>query len=269
MENIIGVSALKESVLEFYDDLAEAYHLIFVDWSHAISWQGEILNNIIRSKLANSDTADVSLLDCSCGIGTQAIGLAKRGFKVTATDLSPQSVDRAKKEAASFGVEINFGVADFRSLEKDVSGVFDVVLSADNAITHLLTDEDLYLAARNMYAKIQHEGVLLITMRDYDELAKEKPRSTEPRVYDEGKRIVFQVWDWADDAKTYWTNQFIMQETNGEWITKHHKTKYRALQRDEFSNILSEVGFSEIEWLMPAESGYYQPIVVARKKLLS
>lgn len=258
---------MEESVLDFYDDLAEAYHLIFVDWNHAISWQGEILSKIIHSKLASPSREAASLLDCSCGIGTQAIGLAKHGFKVTGTDLSPVSIQRATKEAVSFGVEINFGVADLRMLETEVSGFFDVVLSADNAVPHLLTDDDLYLAVRNMYAKVNNDGVCLITMRDYDELVKEKPKATEPRVFDDGKRIVFQVWDWADDAKTYQTNHFLIQEINGQWITKHNKTRYRALLRDEFSHILSAVGFSDIEWSMPSESGYYQPIVTARKKL--
>lgn len=258
---------MDESVLDFYDNLAEAYHLIFVDWKHAISEQGEVLNKIIFSKLESPSNEVMSLLDCSCGIGTQAIGLAKHGFKVTGTDLSPVSIERAKKEAKSFGVEINFGVADLRSLENDVSGVFDVVLSADNAVPHLLTDEDLYLAVSNMYSKVKNDGVLLITMRNYDELVIEKPRATEPRIFDKGQRIVFQVWDWADDSKTYQTNHFLLQQENGQWITKHSKTRYRALLRDEFTHILSTVGFSDIEWCMPSESGYYQPIVTARKKL--
>ncbi|MBP1964256.1 methyltransferase domain-containing protein [Paenibacillus aceris] len=256
---------MDDSVLDFYDDLAENYHLIFVDWKQAISWQGEVLSEIIHSKLASSSNGVISLLDCSCGIGTQAIGLAGHGFKVTGTDLSPVSVKRAQKEAETLGVDIHFGVADLRSLENDVSDIFDVVLSADNAVPHLLTDEDLFLAASNMYAKVKKDGVLLITMRDYDELVKEKHRSTEPRVFDEGKRIVFQIWDWAEDSKTYLINHFLMREMDGQWITKHNKTRYRALLRDEFSYMLRTVGFSDIEWYMPSESGYYQPIVIARK----
>lgn len=57
-----------------------------------------------------------------------------------------------------------------------------------------------------------------------------------------------------------------MQEIDGEWKTKHNKTRYRALLREEFSRMLSQAGFSDIEWLMPSETGYYQPIVTARKK---
>lgn len=257
---------MDESVLDFYDDLAEDYHLIFVDWYHAISSQGEVLSKFIHSKLASGSKEGASLLDCSCGIRTQAIGLANHGFIVTGTDISPLSIERAAKEAESFGVEINFGVADFRSLEKDVSGVFDVVLSADNAIPHLLTDEDLHLAVSSMYSKVKNEGILIITIRDYDALVKEKPRATEPRIFENGKRIVFQVWDWSDDAKIYQINHFLLQEIHGQWITKHNRTRYRAIVREEFDHFLSKAGFTDIEWSMPSESGYYQPIVTARKK---
>lgn len=147
---------MDDSVVDFYNDLTEDYHLIFVDWHHATSWQGEVLSKFIHSKLASFSKDGASLLDCSCGIGTQAIGLANHGFKVTGTDLSTASIERATKDAESFGVKINFKVADFRSLQKDVPRVYDVVLSADNAVPHLLTDKDLYLAVSDMYSKVKN-----------------------------------------------------------------------------------------------------------------
>ncbi|MCQ6557334.1 class I SAM-dependent methyltransferase [Paenibacillus mendelii] len=255
---------MSDSVLTFYDELAEDYHLIYADWNHAISRQGEVLHKVIQSKL-NSAPSNISLLDCSCGIGTQAIGLAKYGYNVRATDLSPESVRRAGHEASSIGVQIDFGVADFRSLDTDVPGSFDIVLSADNAIPHLLTDEDLDKALLNIHAKLNQDGLLMFTIRDYDTLVHEKPSSTQPRVFDEGKRIVFQVWDWPEDGTTYTVNQFIVQEINGAWDTKHYKTVYRALLREELSAALHANGFSEIKWHLPVDTGYYQPIVTAQK----
>src|SRR5262245_4778418 len=122
------------SVQDFYDDLADDYHLIYPDWKATIEWQGEILDRLIQSQIGSQG----SLLDCSCGIGTQAIGLASRGFQVYATDLSPVAVERARRESARIGVSIAFGVADFRSLATQVEGTFDVVLSCDNALPHML-----------------------------------------------------------------------------------------------------------------------------------
>lgn len=256
---------MKDSVLKFYDEIAEDYHLIFADWNQSILQQAQILDQVIQSKLTHSTTQTLSLLDCSCGIGTQAIGLAKYGYNVSATDVSPDSVKRAEKEAASRGVNINFGVADFRSLDTDLTGAFDIVLSADNAIPHLLTDGDLHKAFQNIYTKLNRNGLFIATIRDYDALVKERPSTTQPRVLDKGKRVVFQVWDWAEDGKTYTTNQFIVQEMNGEWKTKHNSTPYRALLREEMNNVLRATGFMDVEWHFPADTGYYQPMVTARK----
>lgn len=250
---------------EFYDNWAEAYHLIFADWDSAIDRQSRILNDIIRGNLSDSSNSQISLLDCSCGIGTQAIGLARRGYLVTATDLSPACIQRAKREAESRRTKIAFGVADFRTLNSDVPGEFDVVLSADNAIPHLQSDDDLYVAGQNLHSKVGQDGLLVITMRDYDALLHEKPRATQPNVFDDGKRITFQVWDWADDSKTYTVSQFLIQYIDGTWDTKYFSTNYRALQRRELSLILLSCGFIDVKWHMPEESGFYQPIVTARK----
>ncbi|MFB7554205.1 class I SAM-dependent methyltransferase, partial [Streptomyces sp. NPDC056154] len=124
---------------------------------------------------------------------------------------------------------------------------------------------DLEKACGNFHGKLEQGGLLVISIRDYDHEITERQRATLPRVMDGGKRIAFQVWDWAEDADVYEVNQYLMQEIDGVWQTKVNKTSYRALQRMEFSEALRAAGFEDIRWHMPAESGYYQPIVTARK----
>ncbi len=256
---------MSEEVLSFYDHLADSYHLIFTDWQQAIEWQGETLDAFIRRSVGLADAKGVSLLDCSCGIGTQAIGLAMRGYEVTATDLSPQSIARARREAESIGAAIRFGIADFRYLDRQVEGRFNIVLTADNAIPHLLIDEDLAAAARGLYAKTAEGGLLVATIRDYDAHVLEAQSGTLPRMLDNGNRIVFQVWEWAEDRKTYYANQFILRANGSGWQTQSYRTPYRALLRKELSGFLLEAGFTDIVWHMPEDSGYYQPIVTARR----
>lgn len=252
---------MDDSVLRFYEQLAGEYHLIFEDWNESVRWQGTALDEFIHRQTGKGA---MSVLDCSCGIGTQAIGLALHGHTVHATDLSPSAVARAKQEAEGFGVSITFGVADFRRLERQVKGSFDVVLSCDNSLPHLLSDEDLLRAARSMRSKLRADGLLLISIRDYDEIVKKKPRLASPRILDapEGRRIVFQVWDWHD-GRTYTMHHFIVQQTDGGWQTVERMTDYRALLREELSDILREAGFSGIRWHTTDESGYVQPIVTA------
>jgi hypothetical protein len=47
--------------------------------------------------------------------------LALLGHRVYATDLGPAAVERAAREAATFGVSVTFGVADVRTLAEQVN----------------------------------------------------------------------------------------------------------------------------------------------------
>lgn len=251
------------AVQEFYQQLAPDYHFIFKDWEASVRHQGDVLDSLIRAELGSADT----VLDCACGIGTQAIGLALHGYNVRATDLSAAAVRRARTEARNFGVKIFFGDADFRDLARSVDGVFDVVLACDNSIAHLLTDGDLTLAAASMREKLLPGGLLLLSIRDYDQLVRDKPRTHPQNILDtpEGRRISFQVWDWADDGRTYLLSHFILKQNGDRWTTQVSTTQLRALQRAELTAVLERTGFERIRWQMPDESGYYQPLVSARR----
>lgn len=258
---------MNDSGRGFYDELACSYHLIFEDWHQSVIRQGRILSDIIQEKYRKS--YDLKILDCSCGIGTQAIGLAKYGYNLTGTDISQNAVARAITGAQKAGVNIKFGVADMRSLISQVEGAFDVVISCDNSLPHIIADDELLAAVQNMWAKLAGPGFLLISIRDYDKIITEKPVTTTPRIIDDqmGRRIIFQVWDWAMEGRVYDLNHFIIQEDKGIWHTNCQKTTYRALLKNELLSILVKVGFVEVEWLEPEESGYYQPIVIARKEM--
>lgn len=258
-------------VADFYDQLAPYYSLIFPDWRKSISFQADVLDRLIKQYIPQPSSLNTSiashplLLDCACGIGTQAIGLALRGYNVHATDISTQAVQRAMTEAKRAKAQITFGIADFRHLENLGSQLFDVVLCCDNALPHLLTKEEIMAAAMSMKSKLKAGGLLLMSIRDYDKLLPERPRTEMPRVLDcpEGRRIVFQVWDWEANSPIYTLSHFILREENGEWKTIYGSTRYRALLRQELDVVLHELGFEHVEWHMPQESGYYQPIVTA------
>lgn len=252
-------------VQDFYDEFADSYHLIFVDWQNSSQIQGRIIDKLIQTQL-DSKPSPIRILDCACGIGTQSIGLAlQNGYVVRSTDISPAEINRAKIEAKKAGVSIEFSVADMRTLAEQVEGEFDVVISFDNAIPHLLTDAELLQALQSIHAKVEPHGIFMASIRDYDALLAERPKLNSQRVMDnaDSKRVTLQYWEWVDDI--YTVNQFILKQNASEWAMEHYATQYRALRRATLANALVEAGFSKVEWLMPEESEYYQPIVVARK----
>lgn len=256
---------MSDLIKKFYDDFADHYHLIFRDWDASMKRQSNVLDRIFMNHF-KQPRQELKVYDCSCGIGTQAIGLALLGYKVHATDLSYKAVIRAEKEAQRLGAYLTFDVADFRSLYQ-VKGKYNIVISCDNSLPHLLNDSDFNQALRNIWDKLVCGGLFLASIRDYDQLLQEKPQATLPIVHEDnrGKRIVFQVWDWDNEDNIYVLEHFIVRKSGEEWITSSRSTKYRAILRSEISQLLSENGFVDIVWHQAVETGYYQPVVIARK----
>jgi SAM-dependent methyltransferase len=251
-------------VARFYDALAGDYHLIFADWEASVERQSIILDALIREHLQDQNPP-IRVLDCACGIGTQALGLAKRGYHVHATDISPVEVQRAQQEAQKMKVQLSFGVADMRTLSQQIEETFDVVMAFDNALPHLLTDDELAQATRELFNVTQPGGIFVASIRDYDALLDERPQITSERVINsaDGKRVTLQVWDWDNEHYTF--TQFFLVHSDGDWQMRHYTGRYRALRRETLTTALQSVGFSAVQWLMPDISGFYQPVVVAQR----
>jgi SAM-dependent methyltransferase len=156
-----------------YDELADHYHLIFEDWEASMGRQASALDSILRRKCGLTSTA--SILDCACGIGTQALGLAKLGFRVTGSDVSRNAVGRAQVEASRRSLDIQFSVANMLDLTCLGESHFDAVICMDNALPHLESTEQLIQAAEQIRERLRPGGILMASIRDYDRLIEEKP----------------------------------------------------------------------------------------------
>ena len=256
---------MAEGVKNFYDQLASNYHLIFEDWEASIRRQATVLGPILERECGPAAT--VKVLDCACGIGTQALGLAKLGFQVTACDLSPLAVERTRSEAKERGLNVGAFVADMLDLTVLPDGEFDAVICMDNSLPHLESEEQLLQAATQMRRKLRPGGLFMASIRDYDSLVPEKPVVQGPNFYsdEKGRRIVHQVWDWLDDRR-YTFHLYITREIQDGWESQHYVSNYRSIMRNELSHILEKSGFGGCRWIRADESGFYQPMVLAKAK---
>jgi SAM-dependent methyltransferase len=245
-----------------YDELASHYHLIFEDWEASITRQASALSVVLQRECGPA--SEVRVLDCACGIGTQALGLAKLGFQMSGCDVSPGAIERAQMEASQRSLDIQLSVANMLDLEGIPDSNFDAVICIDNALPHLESNEQLIQAATQIRSKLRDGGLFVASLRDYDRLVLEKPVVQPPSFYSNhaghsnhgGRRIVFQVWDWVDD-RHYVFHLYITRQIETGWQTLHYAAPYRALLRDELTNALAQAGFVDIRWLDPSETGFY------------
>ncbi len=245
---------------DFYDDFADLYHLIFEDWNASIERQSKQLPNIIREHWPSAS----SILDVSCGIGTQSLTLAKHGYQVTASDLSAKSVERVRKEAEARALTISFSVCDMRQAFTHHGSDFDVVMSCDNSVPHLLNDDDILKAFQQMFLCLKPGGGCLITVRDYEQETRGKNivKPYGQRVANGKRYIGLQVWDF--EGEHYQLTIFFIEEdlNSKEVITHTFRTTYYTVSIAKLLALMKRAGFVNVERL---DDKFYQPVLVGTK----
>ncbi len=69
------------------------------------------------------------VLDIGCGLGDNAIYLAKSGYDVTGSDISPTALITPERRAKDAGVEVKFAVADSTKLD-GYTDAFDTIVDS-------------------------------------------------------------------------------------------------------------------------------------------
>lgn len=245
----------------FYDNLASQYDKLFLDWQAATKEQSLILDKLFKD---NGYDKKSEILDCACGIGTQAIGIAALGYNVTASDISDGELREARERALKNNVKISFKNADFRTLSKTFLQKFDIIIAMDNALPHMLSRSDLEIAVKSITGQLNSGGMFVASIRDYDALLDSKPTYSPPYIHktDKGQRVSFQTWNWDKDC--YRLIQYIIEDDK-TLKTSKFECEYRAVRRCELTDILISNDCTSVVWKFPEETGFYQPIVLAKK----
>jgi SAM-dependent methyltransferase len=222
--------------------------------------QATMLDSVIREAWGKVST----VLDVSCGIGTQAIGLAKLGYIVTGSDLSPEEVERAIREAAARKLSLALSVADMRQSYEHHGAQFDVVISCDNALPHLLSDEDILTAFRQMLECVRPGGGCIITVRDYetDDLSKQQLKPYGIRQEGPVRWLIWQVWDPHESIYDV-TMYFVEDRGQARCAIHVMRSKYYAISIPRLRELMTEAGFSDVRRL---DDRFFQPMIIGTRK---
>jgi len=129
----------------YYDDLMD-----YIDYE---IWVDDI------QKLVKPYQPGKNWLDISCGTGSMALIMARRGLQMTAVDLSEHMIQIAREKASEFKLEIDFGIGNMT--EYAPSKEFDVIINLHDGLNYLLEESDIESFLKNSYKLLKPDGILL------------------------------------------------------------------------------------------------------------
>ena len=149
------------------------------------------------------------ILDCACGIGLLAVGLAEAGFRVTACDASPAMVERTQALAHAYGVEVSTRVCRWDQLpDQGWQDRFDAVFCVGNSLAHAVGRSGRSAALDGMAFVLATGGVLALTSRNWEQI-----RSA-------GSRL--DVWDRLVERAGRKAVVAYAWQVPPSWDTEHH-----------------------------------------------
>lgn len=126
-----------------------------------------VINKLIESVFKKYHIKTV--LDLSCGTGSQVFWLAERGFDVKGYDINAKMLQIAKDKAKKEKLDLKFIKGDMRTTQ---AGQFDAVITIFNAVGHL-TQKDFEIAIRNIHKNLKNKGLYIFDIFNLSYLLKD------------------------------------------------------------------------------------------------
>ncbi len=211
------------------------------------------------------------LLDVACGTGKSFEPFRRRGFQVTASDISKGMLAQARRRA---GPDTRLVHADARDLPE--LGEFDLVLCLDDSINYLLGGDDLERALRSARRALAPDGIFVF---DVNTLGAYRTTFAQTSCVEHGGR--FFAWQGRTDPKAepgvraVAEIEIFRDEGEGSWsrhssrhVQRHHSSEViRARAAAAGLTILAAHGLTTDGAIHPRadELGHTKRVYVAKR----
>lgn len=154
----------KGAVMALYEALPDVYEWLIPYAKLTPEGSVAALDDLVRSLPSGA-----RVLDCSCGTGQLAVGLAELGFDVVATDASPGMVRRTRELADQRGVALRAATVAWDDLPDHFKpSSFDLVVCVGNSLCHAQGSSGRRAALTAMSLLLRPPGVLVLTSRTWE-----------------------------------------------------------------------------------------------------
>jgi glycine/sarcosine N-methyltransferase len=233
------------SAMSQYDDFAANYHWLYSDY-------------VSSGKPALEEHADVlkdagpkaRILDCSCGIGTFVIALAKLGYEVSGSDGSPGMIEQADLAIRDANVDIPLTCCTWENLPAHVTGPFDLVFCLGNSIGHTHNGEEMLRSLQGIRAVLRSGGALVIQSLNWEQVRKERTRFTHFQWRERAGQRCLPIYVWSfpegfEDAHTI--EVLLVFDSDGTESLRSYPIVYYPFRVEDLIERLRSAGFTNIQ----------------------
>ena len=127
-------------------------------YSHRDDAEAETcLETIIQAtELGSLTPSDIRVMDIACGAGRHALGLARKGFKTTANDLSPFLLECTRTQAEQENISIECTRQDMRHIVDEEA--YDLVVQLFSSFGYFKTKKEDLEVLRNVHKALKQNG---------------------------------------------------------------------------------------------------------------
>ncbi len=239
-----------------YDELASDYHWLCSD--HILS--GELFIEENKDVLSMT-RQDAGILDCSCGIGTFPVALAKLGFKAAGSDASKGMIEQAISAAATAGLKIPMICSTWEELPKYFADHFEIVLCVGNSICHCRNRDEMLRSLEGMRRVLTKGGKLVIQSRNWEYLRQKRERITHLSWRERGGQrcLPIYIWSYPESFNAEHTIEIILVfDTDGQTSIRSYPISYYPFRFEQLSECLKSVGFVELRSNFSQENAEYR-----------
>jgi SAM-dependent methyltransferase len=166
-----------------------------------------------------------TVLDLTCGTGSQVFFLAKRGYKIVGADFSPALLAIARAKARNEKIDVKFIDGDMRTL---MVGKFDAVITIFNAVGHL-TKAGFAKAIKNIHQNLKTGGIYIFDILNLEAM-------TDTVVAD----LAYCVHKKFNDTQMYIVQYSTINRNNGHLTSyDHYIVQKNADKPEKFDHTFS------------------------------
>jgi 2-polyprenyl-3-methyl-5-hydroxy-6-metoxy-1,4-benzoquinol methylase len=199
-----------------------------------------------------------SILDIACGAGRHALAFARTGLDVTANDLSPFLLDRASKQAAATGIEMEFSQQDMRTIRFDRR--FVLVAQLFSSFGYFETAEEDRQVIASVAALLQPDGWYVLDLINPAQLKRQFAPRTERNAG------TLSIIEERTLSESHVTKRITLREESGKEHSFSESVRLYSL--DEVVVLLESGGFAVERVVGDYDGGPFDAATSPRMMLL-